>query len=235
VNTSSTSVAEGDTRRQARRGLVVFFALVVPLTVIFQAILITTGNPLWVFPLMWSVTVASVVTRLVLREGFADVSFRFGGGWTWKYFVLAPIIPIAIELIAYGIAWTTGLARFDPQPAGLVPSLVGDTASPITIFVVILAWAATIGTITSAVSAAGEEIGWRGYMLTRMIDAGVPRRPILVSGVIWGLWHVPLILGGVLYADSPSPVLTAGFSWSRPRRLPTCWRVCGWKRVVFGR
>ena len=43
-----------------------------------------------------------------------------------------------------------------------------------------------------------------------MIDAGVPRRPILVSGVIWGLWHVPLILGGVLYADSPSPVLAAG-------------------------
>ena len=109
MNTSSTSVAEGDTRRQARRGLVVFFALVVPLTVIC----ITTGNPFWGFPLMWSVAVASVVTRLVLREGFADVSFRFGGGRTWKYFVLAPIIPIAIGLIAYGIAWTTGLARFD--------------------------------------------------------------------------------------------------------------------------
>jgi membrane protease YdiL (CAAX protease family) len=122
--------------------------------------------------------------------------------------VLAPIIPLAIGLIAYDIAWATGLARFAPQPVGLVPVLVGDNASPITIFVIILAWAATIGTITAALSAAGEEIGWRGYMLTRLIDAGVPR-PVLVSGVIWGLWHVPLIFGGVLYADSPSSVLAA--------------------------
>ena len=43
-------------------------------------------------------------------------------------------------------------------------------------------------------------------MLTRLVDAGMPR-PILAGGVIWGLWHVPLILGGILYADSPSPVL----------------------------
>ena len=30
--------------------------------------------------------------------------------------MLAPIFPIVIGLIAYSIAWTTGLARFDPQP-----------------------------------------------------------------------------------------------------------------------
>jgi uncharacterized protein len=208
MDTAPTSVAEGDNRRRARRGLAVFFAIVVPLSAIIQAILVTTGNPLWVFALMWSVALASVVTRLALREGFADVSFRFGGARTWRYLALAPVVPLAIGLIAYGIAWTTGLARFDPQPVGLVPTLVGENASPVTIFLVILAWAATIGTITAAVSAAGEEIGWRGYMLTRLIDAGVPR-PILVSGVIWGLWHVPLILGGILYADSPSPVLAA--------------------------
>jgi hypothetical protein len=81
--------------------------------------------------MMWSPAIASVVARLVLREGFADVSFRLGGRRTWKYIVLALIFPIVIGLIAYGIAWTTGLARFDvQQPPGLVVSLVGDTASP---------------------------------------------------------------------------------------------------------
>jgi uncharacterized protein len=55
--------------------------------------------------------------------------------------------------------------------------------------------------------AAGEELGWRGYMLTRLIDAGVPR-PILASGLIWGLWHIPLVLAG-LYAAGSSPVLSA--------------------------
>src|SRR3712207_9309724 len=71
-------------------------------------------------------------------------------------------------LVAYGVAWATGLAQFDPQPLGLVPSIVGDTASPITIFMVILAWAATIGTIIGALSAAGEEIGWRDRKSTRL-------------------------------------------------------------------
>lgn len=39
-------------------------------------------------------------------------------------------------------------------------------------------------------------------MLTRLIDAGVPY-PILVSGLIWGLWHMPLILGGLYLAGAP--------------------------------
>src|SRR5262245_53290106 len=75
------------------------------------------------------------------------------------------------------------------------------------VFVINLAVAATIVTILSALRAAGEEIGWRGYMLTRLIDAGLPK-PILTSGLIWGLWHVPLILGGV-YLAGPLPALSA--------------------------
>jgi membrane protease YdiL (CAAX protease family) len=62
-------------------------------------------------------------------------------------------------------------------------------------------------TILSVRTAAGEEIGWRGYMLTRLIDAGVPK-PVLASGIIWGVWHVPLILGGV-YLAGPPPALSA--------------------------
>jgi CAAX protease family protein len=184
VSASSTSVAGGDTRSRARRGLAVFFAVLVPLSAVFQAITIATGNASWILALMWTPALASVVARLALREGFADVSFRFGGGRTWKYLALALIFPIVVGLIAYSIAWTTGLARFAPQHLGLVAPLVGDSASPFTIFVVTLALSATVGTVFVVPYAAGEEIGWRGYMLTRLIEAGVPR-PVLVSGVIW--------------------------------------------------
>jgi membrane protease YdiL (CAAX protease family) len=80
---------------------------------------------------------------------------------------------------------------------------------PFTAFVVILGLSTTIGTITLTLTAAGEEIGWRGYMLTRLIDSGVPR-PVLVSGLLWGLWHVAGTLTGV-YATGRSPVLSAVF------------------------
>jgi CAAX protease family protein len=198
---------EGDTRLRARRGLAIYFAILVPLTAVFEALAILSGDLSWILAVMWTPAVASVVARLVLREGFADVSFRFGGRRTWKAIGLALIFPITLGLIAYGIAWMIGLVEFSPEPLGLVAPYVGDTASSVVVFVLNLAVAATIVTIYSALTAAGEEIGWRGYMLTRLIDAGVPR-PILASGLIWGLWHVPLILGGI-YLVGPPPALSA--------------------------
>jgi membrane protease YdiL (CAAX protease family) len=186
--------------------LAVYFAVLVPLSAVLEALMIA-GSLSWFWALMWTPAAASVVARLVLRKGFTDVSFRLGGRRAWKALGLALIFPIALGLVAYGIAWTTGLVPFSPRPIGLAAPYVADTASPAVVFVVNLAVAATIVTVFSVRTAAGEEFGWRGYMLTRLIDAGVPR-PILASGLIWGLWHVPLILGGA-YLAGPPPVLAS--------------------------
>jgi membrane protease YdiL (CAAX protease family) len=123
---------------------------------------------------------------------------------------LALMFPIIVGLIAYGIGWMAGLVQFDPKPIGLAAPYIANTTSPAVVFIINLAVAATVVTIYSARTAAGEEIGWRGYMLTRLIDAGLPK-PVLVSGLIWGLWHMPLILGGV-YLVGP-PRLVAALLW----------------------
>src|SRR5215204_1418600 len=246
MNVPTSSLADADIQHQARRGLAIYLAVVVVLTALFD-VLVITFSPLWILGRMFSPALASVVARLVLREGFADVSFRFGGRRTLKAILLAVVFPIIIGLVAYGVAWATGLAQFDPQPLGLIASFVGDTASPVTLFVVLLALTATIGSIIGALSAAGEEIGWRGYMLTRLIDAGVPR-PVLASGLIWGLWHVPLILAGVYVAGS-SPVVSAmlfmvmvtslGFVFARMRLetgsiWPTIALHGAWNSIIQG-
>src|SRR5262245_15352722 len=209
TRTSAASLAaeEGDTRFRARRGLAMYFGVLVPLTAVFESIVIISGDFSVIWALMWTPAAASVVARVALREGFADVSFRLGGRRGWKAIGLALIFPVVIGLIAYGIAWTSGLVGFSPEPLELVAPYVGEDTSPVVVFVLNLVVAATILTIYSARTAAGEEIGWRGYMLTRLIDAGVPR-PILVSGLIWGLWHVPIILGG-FYLAGPPPALAA--------------------------
>jgi membrane protease YdiL (CAAX protease family) len=46
----------------------------------------------------------------------------------------------------------------------------------------------------------GEEFGWRSYLQLRLL----PGRPLLAAvavGLIWGIWHVPLILMGYQYPD----------------------------------
>ena len=185
---------DGETRREARRGLTIYFAIVVALSATIEGFIISNPTLDGLIALLMLVpAIASVVARLMLREGFADVSFRFGGRRGWSAIGLSLIFPVVIGLVAYGIAWTTGLAGFDAPPASV--SLVFAFAP------------FAFGMVVSLILASGEEIGWRGYMLTRLIDAGVPR-PVLTSGLIWGLWHVPLVLAGV-YAAGPSPALSA--------------------------
>ena len=202
----ASHAAESDVRFRARRGLIIYFAVLIPLSALFEALIIS-GSLSWISALMWTPAAASIVARLALREGFGDVSFRLGGRHGWKAIGVALVFPIIIGLVAYGIAWTTGLVQFRPKLIGLATPYVGLTVSPVVTFVINLIIAATIVTIYSVRTAAGEEIGWRGYMLTRLINAGMPK-PILVSGLIWGFWHVPLILGGV-YLVGPPPVLAA--------------------------
>jgi len=190
MRATTASLTASDTRRPARLGLTIYFGIVLALSAPIEGFLIANPDKTGAIALLMFVpTVASVVARLVLREGFSDVSFRFGGLRGLGAIGIALAFPVAVGIVAYGTAWVTGLAGLGALPsAGLV-----------------VPFAAGMG--IGLVLAAGEEIGWRGYMLTRLIDAGVPR-PVLVGGLIWAIWHVPLVLGGV-YAAGPSPALSA--------------------------
>jgi len=50
--------------------------------------------------------------------------------------------------------------------------------------------------------ALGEEIGWRGWLTPQLLPLGVIPT-ILITGVIWGLWHTPLMLLGHNYPNLP--------------------------------
>jgi len=195
------------TVRRARRGLLLFAIILAALLLLgywLYRVSKASGSPLVPdLPLMASPALAAVITRLLLREGFADVSFRFGGRRGLHALVLGVAVPLIVGSLAYGTAYLTGLAQF-ASPA--LP-LLGPTAGPVTNFAITLALAATLGTLILLPLAAGEEIGWRGYVLPRLIDAGVSR-PVLLSALIWGAWHLVPLLGSE-YADRPSPLFSA--------------------------
>jgi uncharacterized protein len=200
MEATRTHYADGNTQGRARRGLTIFFAVVVALSAPIQAVIIAAdldGGRNGLIPylsliaaLMFVPTIASVVARLALKEGFSDVSFRLGGRRGRTAILQALVLPVLIGLVVYGIGWATGLVGFG------MPSLDG--------------WAAAIAflLVLNLFLVSGEEIGWRGYMLTRLIDEGVPR-PVLASGVIWALWHVPLFLWGGFVQGVPPLLATA--------------------------
>lgn len=196
------SVPGPEREKQARRGLLLYFVLLIPLSIVCYVFASTTRGLQWTLVLMCMPAVSSFVARLALREGFADVSFRLGGRRGVKALLVAWLLPIGIGFLAYGPGWATGLTPFTAPPPGLFQFLFpGHGVSPALLFLTSLLLMMTYGTLFGAPFALGEELGWRGYMLTRLIDAGLPR-PILLSGLIWGIWHVPLIVTGI-YIHSP--------------------------------
>jgi membrane protease YdiL (CAAX protease family) len=48
-----------------------------------------------------------------------------------------------------------------------------------------------------AVVAVGEELGWRGWLLPQLAARTSRLRAALETGVIWGVWHAQLFLGGM--------------------------------------
>jgi uncharacterized protein len=53
-----------------------------------------------------------------------------------------------------------------------------------------------VGTPISAVLALGEEYGWRGYLLPRLLPLGEVKASILVA-LVWAPWHLPVLLVGL--------------------------------------
>jgi len=193
---------------EARRGLAIYLTLLVVGSGALEWWIIRHGGVQGpagrlVLVLMYVPALSSIVARLIGREGFRDVSFRWGGRVGTRAALAAWLLPVAVGAIAYGIAWATGLASFAVPAKGELSGI----ANPSLRFLAMIPFALTIGTFFSGISAFGEELGWRGYLVPRLVEAGV-RWPELTSALIWGFWHVPLILWGG-YAVGPSPLLSA--------------------------
>jgi membrane protease YdiL (CAAX protease family) len=67
---------------------------------------------------------------------------------------------------------------------------------------------AITGVIVVSALAFLEEIGWRGWMLPRLIKRSNVKKGMLAGSLIWALWHVPFMLSGVLYLKAMPVYLT---------------------------
>ncbi len=68
--------------------------------------------------------------------------------------------------------------------------------------VTLLAAGVAAGLTVNAVAALGEEVGWRGYLLARLSSVAGFWPSALIVGVVWGLWHAPLVINGYDYSVS---------------------------------
>lgn len=197
--------------------------------------------------MMFTPAVAMLVVVFVFkvpRTGRA----RFLGMWPLRpakrvvwFTVAAMFAPLVLTAACIGVAavfgWITlDLVHFssfqqvlDGQLAALGPEaaeVAKSTMPPIGLLVGLQLLAIPFGALINSVFAFGEEIGWRGWLVPALRPLGV-WPALLLSGVIWGLWHSPLILLGYNFnrTDWTGVVFMVGgcvawgmlFGWSRLR------------------
>jgi membrane protease YdiL (CAAX protease family) len=68
---------------------------------------------------------------------------------------------------------------------------------------------AVVGLVIASFLSFFEELGWRAWLLPRLKDRMGGSRAVIVTAVIWGLWHVPFQLSGIQHIEGVSPVQLA--------------------------
>lgn len=84
-------------------------------------------------------------------------------------------------------------SQFDPAMTALAGQL-GMESVPISMLLSQLALCVTLFPFVNLFFALGEEVGWRGWLTPKLQERLGRRRGLIASGVIWGVWHWPLIL-----------------------------------------
>jgi membrane protease YdiL (CAAX protease family) len=189
-----------DSVKRARRGLAVFFLVLVVVSLPIELDIARNGLEMGRFlPLVFVPALASIVARLVMREGFRDISLRLDAR-SRRGMLHGVLYPIAVGIPAFSIAFGFHFVAFAPPTMHPLGFVISGT-SPMARFAAGGLISLTVGILGMAPLAVGEEIGWRSYLLTRLIQARV-RHPVLVTGLVWAMWHAPLVLSGQYNASA---------------------------------
>lgn len=161
----------------------------------------TLGTALLATGYMFAPAIAHVLTRLLTSEGLdgARRVLRPNLPDASRSYLLAWLGPAVLTLVGVGLYFAVFPAQFDPTLSTLSDLLPPDSPlSPELVVGVQLAAALTVGPVINTVFAFGEEFGWRGYLLPKLLPLG-PRIACLALGVVWGIWHWPVIAMGYNY------------------------------------
>jgi membrane protease YdiL (CAAX protease family) len=148
----------------------------------------------------------NILTRLITREGWGELMLwpRLRSGW--PYWVIAWLVTPLMILLGAAVFFILFPAHFDSGLTG-VAKILADAekttgqAVPITpaVFLLIqIIEAILLSPILNGIATLGEEFGWRAYLLPKLMPLG-RRRALVLTGIIWGIWHWPVIAMGYNY------------------------------------
>jgi uncharacterized protein len=162
-----------------------------------------------------------VIQKFIYKEGFAQY------GWTFdkkavKWILITPLLFLALTILIFAVIGLFGNTHLVPAFGQLdfsqehltlrLKEIAGSTVDAKKIhmpsipsyplFIIMLAGGIIAGATVNLPIMFGEEFGWRGLMLRETRSLGFLRANAFI-GLVWGIWHWPVILMGLNYPHHP--------------------------------
>jgi uncharacterized protein len=143
---------------------------------------------------MLAPAIAAVIMRLwVSKEGLRGSLGPVRGRLRW--YALALLGPALFVTAVVAIGTAAGISEFT----------LGVDEPLIYVWLTLL----LINTPITAFLTFGEEYGWRGYLLPKLLPLGEVRASVIIA-LIWAPWHLPLLMVGLNYV-SKDPLAVMAF------------------------
>lgn len=130
--------------------------------------------------------------KFVAKKSLKELGFKLG---SWKDYIKTYLAIVLLFILNYGFTWL-----FVQQPDFTLKSFTNLYAPGVALpmpagsMIALLTVITFIGApILNLIPSLGEEIGWRGFLLPNLEPLGKIKAMIL-SGMIWALWHTPMII-----------------------------------------
>jgi uncharacterized protein len=192
------------TNRRTSRWFVYYFML---LTVLYLAgavaVLILPEQTAIISAALLAPSVLGLILIVILRlvggkDSFAGAGMGGGKARVWLFYGIGIVAYYGLQTLlnyVFKLGQVVDLVTAFPQMAAV--NLPTAVLMPIMALNTIV-----IGPFLGLIIAFGEEYGWRGYLQTELIKLGRVRGVVLL-GVIWGVWHWPIIWMGYNFPGQP--------------------------------
>jgi ABC-2 type transport system ATP-binding protein len=177
---------------------------------------ITVALALIALGYMWAPAIANILTRAITKEGSKDTWLPLSFSGNRRFWALAWLLPAGLTLLGGALYYAFFPQHFDAtlsSLSGLIQNAASQSGQALpfsigTIALLQILQGVLLAPLINSFFTFGEEYGWRAYLQPKLMPLGY-RKGLLLTGAIWGIWHVPIIAMGHNYGlDYP------GYPWA---------------------
>ena len=151
-------------------------------------------------PLMIAVVIQKVDKDKLASTGL--LRFKIKASWlvAWMLPVVMVLLTLVVNALMPGCEFNTDMSAMVPADSVTEEQreMLALFMNPAVVIMITIVSGLLAGVTINAVFAFGEEYGWRNYLVDVLREQKFVCASILI-GIVWGLWHFPLILLGHNY------------------------------------